>query len=81
MGVLGPTSSPNFHRLYVKSIHTFQSIDMPDMTTGYGRFSEQISFFGYFHFWNFKYSSNIHKLCANLLYTIVESQHIMEGKI
>ena len=30
-------SSPNFHRMYVYSIHTFCYIDMPDLSASYGR--------------------------------------------
>ena len=36
-------SPPNFHRLYVLSIHTFEYDHMADATTSYGRFTDLIS--------------------------------------
>ena len=35
-------SSSKFHGMCVSSIHTFWYIDMPDVTTSYGRFSSLI---------------------------------------
>ena len=38
-------SPPNFHKLYVKLIHTFWYVNMPNVTAGYARFSVLMSFF------------------------------------
>ena len=43
-------SSPNFHRLYVKSIHTFSCVDIPDVTTSYEESSGLSGFFGNLNF-------------------------------
>ena len=64
-------SSPKFHRLYVWLIYTFWYINLPNVTAGYGRFSDLISFFGNFNIllqiWNAITSPNLYKWCDNIV--------------
>ena len=54
--------SPNFHRLCIWLIQIFWFIDIPDVTVGYGRFSDSIVLYNSIHIWNVITSSNFHKL-------------------
>ena len=46
--VFSTVSSPKLHRLCVWLMYTFWNVNMPNVTAGYGRFSDSIAFFGYF---------------------------------
>ena len=51
-------------------MYIFWYVNMPNVTSGYGSFSESIAFFGNFHIlqrvWNVIASSKFYKLCVKV---------------
>ena len=68
INVWSTVSSQNFHRLCVWLMYKFWYVNMPNVTAGYGRFSDSIAFLGIFiHYFDHSYLN----CCVSKLLLIV----------